>query len=374
MNLLPESKVILIPQGKYFRIGYGIIVALSIVYLASKVDFIFRPFWTMLKALLLPIFLSVVFYYLLRGPVNYLARQMRNRTLAISVVFLGLTGILVLIGVLVGPIIRIQLDSLMNNLPQLIKLGEDQVAKLQKNEWLARYLLEHRIDLSAKIPELINRIVSNVGDAVNRTIDFVSHVVLLLSTVPFIVYYMLKGGSKFPDLVLKFIPDRHDEEALKIMQDMDRTLSAYIQGKILVSLGFGILTLIGYSVVGLQYSLLLALALTLMNFIPYVGILLGMVPSVIVAFIDSPWKVAETIAVVVIVQQLEDKVLSPQIMGKKLAIHPLTIIIVLLALGSLGGLLGMFVAVPTYALVKVIATHLYRLYRLRKIEITDTPP
>lgn len=361
-----------IPQGKYFRIGYGIIVALLILFLASKVDFLFRPIGAALKALLLPVLLSIIFYYLLRPPVNVLARQLKNRTLAISVVFLGLTGILVLIGLLVGPAIRDQFDSLTENMPLLIQLGEDQVEKLQRNEWFARYLLEHQVDLSAKIPEIINKVVSNIGDAVNSAIGFVSNVVLLLSTVPFIVFYMLKGDSKFPELVLRLVPDKHDDEARQIMREMDRALSAYIQGKILVSLGLGIMTLIGYSIIGLQYSLLLALALTLMNFIPYIGVLIGMIPSIIVAFIDSPWKVVETLIVVLIVQQIEDKVLSPQIMGKKLAIHPLTIIIVLLALGSFSGLLGMFVAVPTYALVKVIVTHLYRLFRLRKIERVDT--
>lgn len=364
--------MILIPQGKYFRIGYGIIVVLLILFLASKVDFLFRPIVAALKALLLPVLLSIIFYYLLRLPVNLLTRQVKNRTLAISVVFLGLTGILVLIGLLVGPVIGNQFESLTENVPLLIQLGEDQVEKLQRNEWFARYLLDHQVDLSAKIPEIINKIVSNVADAVNRAIGFFSNVVLLLSTVPFIVFYMLKEDHKFPDLVLRLVPDKHDDEARQIMRDMDRTLSDYIQGKILVSLSLGILALIGYSIIGLQYSLLLALALMLMNFIPYIGVLIGMIPSVIVAFIDSPWKVAETLIVVLIVQQIEDKVLSPQIMGKKLAIHPLTIIIMLLALGSISGLLGMFVAVPSYALAKVIFTHLYRLYRLRKIERVDT--
>jgi len=360
--------VIPIPQGKYFRIGYGIIVALLIVYLASKVDFLFHPFVRALRALALPVLLSAIFYYLLRPPVRYLEKQLRNRTLAILIVLLGLAGILAMAGVLVAPLIRDQFESLTENMPELIKLGEQQVQLLQQNEWAARYLKEHQIDLSDKIPEMINRIVSRTGDAVNSVINFVSNVVLLLSTVPFIVYYMLKAGERFPAIVLRLVPEKHHEEAMRIMREMDGTLSAYLQGKILVSLSLGVLTVIGYSIIGLQYSLLLALALTLMNFIPYVGVLIGMVPSVIVAFIDSPWKVLETIIVVIIVQQIEDKVLAPQIMGKRLAIHPLTIILVLLAMGSLGGLIGMLIAVPSYALAKVIFTHLYRLYRLHKSE------
>lgn len=363
--------MILIPQGKYFRIGYGIIVVLLIVLLASKVDFLFQPFWTMIKGLMTPLLLSLVFYYLLRAPVNLLEKYLRNRTLAISTVFLILAGVLVLIALLVGPVIGDQVNSLVDNLPELIKMGQDQVTNLQNNDRIASYLQEHQVDLSAKVQELINRVVNNMGDAFNGIMSFVSSFVLLLSTVPFIVYYMLKGDKQFPDLFLKLVPDKHDDRALTIMKEMDGALSAYIQGKILVSFGLCILTWVGYSVIGLKYSLLLAVVLTLMNFIPYVGAIIGMVPAVIVAFIDSPMQVVWTIVVVLIVQQIEDKVLSPQIMGKKLSIHPLTLIIVLLAVGSIGGLAGMFVAVPCYALLKIIVSHAYRLYKLRKIEIID---
>ncbi|MBB6674494.1 AI-2E family transporter [Cohnella nanjingensis] len=359
------------PQGKYFRIGYGIIVVLLIIFLASKVNFIFRPFLTVIETLLLPMLLSVIMYYLLRPVVNLLEKQRLNRPLAIGIVYLALAALIVFIIMLIGPIFKSQIDSLMANLPELVKLAEQQVAKLQQNEWAAKYLKDHQIDLTAKIPDLVNGVISNTGNAFNSIIGFVSNIVLLLSTVPFIAYYMLKTGNKVPEFIIRLVPDKHDEEARQIMLEMDNALSAYIQGKILVSLGLGILMLIGYLIIGLPYALLLAIVFTFLNVIPYVGVLIGAVPSVIVAFIDSPWKVVETIIVILIAQQIEDRLLSPQIMGKKLDIHPLTIIIVLLCVGSLFGLLGMFVAVPTYALLKVVVTHLYRIWRLRRIEIIE---
>ncbi|MCC3374752.1 AI-2E family transporter [Cohnella sp. REN36] len=359
------------PQGKYFRIGYGIIVVLLIILLASKVNFIFQPFLKVLETLLLPMLLSVIMYYLLRPIVNLLEKQRVNRSLAIAVVYLALAALVTFLIMLIGPIIRTQIDSLMDNLPELVRLAEAQVAKLQQNEWAARYLKEHQIDLTSKIPDLVNGVISNTGNAFNSVIGFVSNIVLLLSTVPFIAYYLLKTGYKVPEFVIKLVPDKHDEEAKQIMYEMDSALSAYIQGKILVSIGLSILMLIGYLIIGLPYALLLAIVFTFLNVIPYVGVLIGAVPSVIVAFIDSPWMAVETIIVIVIAQQIEDRVLSPQIMGKKLDIHPLTIIIVLLCVGSLFGLLGMFVAVPSYALLKVVVTHVYRIWRLRRIEIIE---
>jgi predicted PurR-regulated permease PerM len=188
----------------------------------------------------------------------------------------------------------------------------------------------------------------------------------LLSTVPFILYYLLKDGAKIREFIINLVPDQHDNQALQIMEEMDGALSAYIQGKILVSLCLGMLIFIGYQIIGVQYALLLALAATLMNVIPFVGLFIGIIPSVVVAFIDSPSMLIKVIIVVLVAQQIEANFLSPQIMGKKLDMHPLTIILLLIGVGSLSGLLGMFIAIPTYAVLKVIVSHLYRIYLLRR--------
>ncbi|MFD2330393.1 AI-2E family transporter [Cohnella sp. GCM10020058] len=359
------------PQGKYFRIGYGIIVVLVIIFLASKVKFIFNPLVTVLEVLLLPMLLSAIMYYLLRPVVGLLEKRGLTKPMAIAIVYLALAALFTFFIMLVGPIIRDQIDSLIDSVPQLVQLAQDQVNKLQQNEWATKYLNDPKFDLTSRIPDLVNGVISNTGNAFNKIMGWISQFVLLLSTVPFIAYYMLKTGYKVPDYIVKIVPDRHDEQAKSIMLEMDKALSAYIQGKILVSIGLGIMMLTGYLIIGLKYALLLAIVFTFLNVIPYVGVLIGSVPSIIVAFIDSPWKVVWTIVVIVIAQQIEDRLLSPQIMGKKLDIHPLTIIIVLLIVGSLFGLLGMFLAVPGYAVLKVIVTHLYQIYRLRKIEIIE---
>lgn len=361
------------PQGKYFRIGYAIIIVLLIVLLASKVDFLFRPIGVVVKTLLLPFILSGVVYYVMRPIVSLLESWRIRRAFGIPIVFLFFLGLIVLVVLLVGPVVQEQINSLLANIPQMIGLAQEQVERLQSNRWIADYITEHQTDISAKITEYVNGIISNTGNALNRMFGFISDVVVLLSTVPFIVYYLLKQGDKVSEFVLRLIPDEHDDEAKKILKDMDGALSNYIQGKFLVSLCLGILMYIGYAIIGLQYSLVLALVLTLMNLIPFVGVFIGMIPSLVVAFIDSPAMVVKVIIIVVVAQQIENNFISPQVMGKKMDIHPLTIILLLIAVGSLTGLLGMFVAIPTYAVVKVVASHLYRLYKHRKTKTVKPP-
>lgn len=123
---------------------------------------------------------------------------------------------------------------------------------------------------------------------------------------------------------------------------------------------------IGYLIIGLDYSLVLASVAMLTNVIPFIGPFIAIIPALIIAFLTSPFMALKVLIVAVIVQQIDGNITSPYIMGRNLDIHPLTIILLLLVAGSLGGLLGMIIAVPVYAVLKVILSHAYRLYLLHK--------
>ena len=113
----------------------------------------------------------------------------------------------------------------------------------------------------------------------------------------------------------------------------------------------------------------MALIVAVTNIIPYVGPFLGGAPAVLIALFDSPTKALLVIVVITIAQQLEGNVLSPLILGKKLDTHPATIIILLLVAGNLAGILGMILAIPTYAVSKTIILNFVNFLRLRKSTI-----
>lgn len=121
---------------------------------------------------------------------------------------------------------------------------------------------------------------------------------------------------------------------------MDFALSSYIKGQILVSFCVGVLVYIGYLIIGLEYSLILAIITMFTNVIPFLGPFLGTIPAVIVALIDSPGMVVKVLVVTIVAQQIEGNLVSPLVMGKSLNIHPLTIIVLLLVAGSLVGFWG----------------------------------
>lgn len=179
---------------------------------------------------------------------------------------------------------------------------------------------------------------------------------------------MLKEGHKAPRRLLRLLPEKHQKEGKQILQDMDEALSSYIQGQLLVSFCVGVLVTIGYFIIGLDYPLVLGAFAMVTNLIPFIGPWIGTFPGVIVGLFDSPTEAVLVITVVVIVQQLESQLISPQIMGRKLDIHPLTIIFLLLAAGKFSGIAGMLLAIPGYAAAKVVISHMQKLFILRKTQ------
>lgn len=136
----------------------------------------------------------------------------------------------------------------------------------------------------------------------------------------------------------------------------------------IVSSFVGILCYIAFTLIGLDYALILALVAMVTNVIPFLGPWLGTIPAVIVGLLHSPLKALLVILLVVIIQQIESNILQPQVMGKKLSMHPVTVLSLILVAGSFAGIIGMLLAVPLYAVGKVIVTHAYRLWKLNRRE------
>ncbi|MED3645332.1 AI-2E family transporter [Halalkalibacterium halodurans] len=356
------------PQGKWFRFGYGIVLVLLIIYLGSLVDWIFRPIVVFVQTLFAPVIIAGILYYLFRPIVGLLSKKL-NRGLSILILFLMIIGAFTAFSLIVGPELQRQFQSLYNNLPTLINQVRDTFIALQSNELFNRFQESETFqpeEMISRFVNSLNDIIGTIGANITGFIGALANFFIILVLVPFILFYLLKEGEKLPVQLLKLFNKKQQHEGRLILADMDKMLSSYIQGQIIVSFCVGILCYIAYLIIGLDYALILALVAMFTNVIPFVGPWIGTFPAVIVAFIDSPLTALIVVIVVVVIQQIESNLISPQVMGKKLAIHPITIIFILLVAGRFAGVVGMLLAVPTYAVGKVIVTHSYRLWKLRK--------
>jgi predicted PurR-regulated permease PerM len=171
---------------------------------------------------------------------------------------------------------------------------------------------------------------------------------------------MLKDTKLIERSILAFFPIRHHKNVLRLFRDIDTALGNYIRGQLLVCLVVGVLAYIGYRWIGLPYPLLLASSVAVFNVVPYLGPFLGAIPALLVALTISRKMVVSALIINLVIQMLEGNVISPQIVGRTLHLHPLLIIFALLVGGEVGGIWGMILAVPFFAVCKVVVEHVTR--------------
>ncbi|ARI78944.1 AI-2E family transporter [Halobacillus mangrovi] len=349
-----------------YILGILLIIGLNIL-VYTQVDFIFHPLVIFVETVALPIILSVVVYYLLRPIINLMESWKVKRIWAILITLLMVVGLITLLIVLIIPFLEKQFVSLAEELPSYLRDLVNSLDRWLRDSFLGSYysnLFQDVDGLLNQLPDLGNYATQTV-EGITTFITTVTNVIVALVTLPFILFYLLKDGHKLPEKIISFFPPRVRSEVTSIFKGIDHQLSAYIQGQIIVSFCIGVMMYIGFLIIGLDYALLLAAIASVTSVVPYLGPMIAITPALIIAIVTSPFMVLKLAFVWTVVQLLEGKFISPQIMGKSLHIHPVTIIFVLLTAGHLFGVIGIILAIPGYAIIKVFVTHLFYWFQRR---------
>lgn len=291
--------------------------------------------------------------YLLSPAVNSLERYGVSRVIAILFLYVIIISLIVLLIVYVAPKLSTEFGTLAEKLPGYMQKGRQLFLEYQ-------HRLRH-----VRVPTSINdTIFNNLERIQNGIIDFVSAAadwvlglfgkIAAAFVVPILAFYLLRDSRQIQGFVLGLLPRRQRQPMLQLARRVDRVLGAWIRGQMLVSLVVFVLSFVGLMLVGMDFALVLGIFSGITNFIPYFGPILGAIPGVALALLQSPYTALKVAVVYTLVQQLESGVISPQIMGHSIGLPPLVIIIALLAGGQFGGIVGMIFAVPVAAILKVI--------------------
>lgn len=340
-----------------------------LIFVSTKISFFFQPIGIFITTLFFPILIAGFLFFLFNPIVNFLAHRRVPKGIAILliyVVFIGLIGLL--IGT-VGPSLSRQVADLIKDTPYYIKEARIFFEGMSETVWFKWTMQQDYVSFDKIVNTLqtyLTSLPSRITDSLSSVFSVVTNITLVIVTVPFILFYMLKDGHKFSGAILKFVPTQYRQSGAIVLKDTVQTLATYIQGQLLVCLFVGVGTFIGYLIIGLPYAILFAFIGAVTNIIPYVGPFLGAAPAFIVAFLHSPTQALLVVIVIVIVQQLDGNLISPLVIGKKLNTHPLTIIILLLVAGNIAGILGMILAVPAYSVAKTIILNIVKFVKLRK--------
>jgi predicted PurR-regulated permease PerM len=330
-----------------------------------------------------PFVIGVVLLYLLSPTVNWLSRRM-PRGLAIGLVYLLAALLITAAFVFLVPPVVGQVQRLITNFPNVDALrgwSQDLIARYRD---LTPDALEPQIEQAAQA--VLPAIQSNISTIVRNTLTFVasqiSGLVSLLSFVvglliiPIWLFYLLNDQRKVIAFINRLLNFRVRADFWNVWRLVDRSLSAYIRGQLTLGLIIGVAVGVGLGVLDLvpgvevDYILLLAIWAGICELIPMIGALLGMVPGVIIAFVlGGPTSGIAVLVLYVVVQQIENNLLVPRIIGDSVGVHPAILTVTLIALGSVFGLVGVIAAAP----ITAIARDLY-LYAFRRLGGAEPGP
>lgn len=348
----------------WFRTGIALIMLFILIKLFMQVHEVFTPVVTIIGSVFLPFLISGFLFYICLPFQTLLEKWGFPRWASILTIFVVLIAIIAIVVAFIAPIIISNINNLIKQTPALQK----------ETERLINFSLTQIDKLPSDVTHRINNMVKSMGDGVTDVLSSsISYITSLISTifllimVPFFLIYMLKDHEKFIPAVAKFFKGERKVFVVDLLKDLNYTLKSYIQGQVTVSVILGIILYIGYTIIGLPYTPLLVLFAGVANLIPFLGPWLSFTPAAILGIIDGPSTFIWVCVITLIAQQLEGNVITPNVMGKSLSMHPLTIIVVILAAGDLGGFTLILIAVPLYAVLKTVISNIFK-YRQRIID------
>lgn len=331
MNFLRKHKVkILIISS---------ILCLILLYIFLK------PF----KEILSIIIISAIIAYILNPIKKYLInKKSLKEKKATLIIIIGI--ILFIIGILLIliPTIFKELNKLGEGLEILYNYIEsfEEKSKFFKSPFL--YFIY------SKGKEKISHFFISMSQSLVDNIISYSENILSLALIPIVVYYFLSDGKNILKNLYLIIPVKKRMLTKKIANDIDKILVKYILSQIFLSFLIGIITLIVLLVLDIKLPIVLSILNGIFNIIPYFGPILGAIPILLIAFMDSFSKCLWSAIAIFIIQQIEGNILSPKITGDSTNIHPLVIVILLLVGEKLGGFIGMILVIPIAVVIKVI--------------------
>ena len=349
-----------VKQSKLFFWSLELLVLATLILVLSKIGFVFQPVATFFTTLFAPVLIAGFLYYLLNPLVELLTNRLKiKRIFSIIIVFVLLVVALVLLISSVIPNLVIQLAQLAENIPAFATQVENWFYNFADSDLFNQIfqqvdIMDQLEKMNLSYGTLIQRFLSGLSNSLGSIVGSIASTTMMIVTAPFILFYMLKDGDKVVPNIEKVIPEARREQVKELLGKLNKTLSNYISGQGIECLFVATFTFLGYWLVGIEYAFLFGMIAGVTNLIPYLGPYLGLLPAVFVTIFNEPFKALLCCVVVLIVQQLDGNIIYPNVIGKSLAIHPLTIIIVLLVAGNIAGLLGIFLGVPFYAVCRTI--------------------
>ncbi|WP_456278176.1 AI-2E family transporter [Bacillus sp. AK128] len=324
------------------------------IYVFLKLEPFWAPIFQVILAIFIPFLIASFITYLLHPFIEKVHSYNIPRPFAILIIYILFFGGIALALYKGIPQIIIQIREFGNNVPELFEKYREWSASIHHQTEQLPEGIHARVEESLSSgEEAIASVLANVITILRSIINYF----LIILIIPFIVFYMLKDYDQIKKTVWYLTPRRYRESGIRFLKDIDKSLGNYIRGQLLVCLIIGMISTLGFWLIGMKYPLLLGIIVGITNIIPYFGPIIGAIPAVLIAVTISGKMVLFVVILIFTIQFIEGNILSPLIVGKSLHMHPVFIMFALLAGGEIGGVAGLILAVPMLAILKVILIH-----------------
>ncbi|MGG7144948.1 AI-2E family transporter [Clostridium nigeriense] len=295
------------------------------------------------------IFISFILAYALKPLRDILSDKFKieKRTASLIIIFSILFGIVLFFYIVIPSILResYNFGSVLDNVDKYV-------------EALAKKFNIDNIDffqsIYGRIRDETNILLRNFSNNMLDNLMTLLESIISMAIIPIVTYYFLVDGELIFNKLMLIFPTDKRVIAKKVINHIDKVLSRYIISQLLLSLIIGILTTISLFIARVKFSLILGIFNGIFNIIPYFGPIIGGIPAIFIALMESPSKALWTLVIMFIIQQIEGNILSPKVTGDSTNMHPIIIIILLLIGEKLGGFIGMIIIVPIAVIIKVI--------------------
>ena len=314
-------------------------------------------------AFLLTILLSII----LSAPVNYLARRGWPRTWGVIVVIAAIGGVFWLLGLALVPAVEAQSRELAEAFPTLL----DEALALA-NQAQSFFGLGTQIGLN---PESFSKLGREVltGSTVSTAagVGLTAATVVSLAAVVFIsTVYLVIRPEPWVNGFVSLFPAGWRPRTREVLQALYQTEQRWFLGQLAAMTFIAVFWAISLSLIGVPFALLIGIFSGLISFIPYVGALISVVVPVLLALISDPFSAVWVIVAFIIIQQIEGNLLQPIVMSRAVDLHPALVVFAILVMGTLFGIVGVFLAVPLVAALQVLVRELW----VQKMDQLGTDP
>jgi len=303
--------------------------------------------------MLLPLLASIVIAYLLEGVVRKMQRHGSSRIVAVILVFSVFFAFLIFILFGIAPLVSTQLSDLFKELPRYIRQGQQLLLQLPESY---SFISEQQVK---ELFNLINNELSGLGSRiVSLSLSSITGLITLavyLFLVPMLVFLFMKDKERIWKWFGSMLP-KDRVLVTQVSNEMDLQLGKYIRGKFWEIMIVGVVTYIGFAILGIKYAILLSVLVGISVLVPYIGAAVVTIPVVLIAFFQWGWsnEFFWLLGFFGISQALDGTVLVPWLFSGLVNLHPIAIIVSVLVFGGLWGFWGVFFAIPLATLVSAV--------------------